>query len=91
MQSVKCSLFTYSLQAGDYALFMTDKHGNYLAVTLDKETYYLDSKSSSTFTIYHELPSKSKLLVGKITQRQHCEVKKVNILFILIIVFICSH
>ena len=72
-------LFTCSLQLGDYALFMPDKYGNYLAITVDSKVYYLDTKSSSTFTIYHELPSKSKFLVGKISSRQHCEVKKVNI------------
>ena len=74
------TLFTYSLQVGDYALFMEDKYSNYLAVTVDGKDYYLDKKSACTFTEFHELPCKSKMLVGRISGRVHCEVKKVNIL-----------
>ena len=58
---------------------MPDKYSNYLAVTVDGKDYYLDKKSASTFTVFHELPCKSKMLIGKISDRVYCEVKKVNI------------
>ena len=67
-----------SLQVGDIALFFPDKYGNYLAITVDNKVYYLDKKSASTFTMQHEACNKIlKLLIGKITNRVHCEVKKV--------------
>ena len=78
--------YVCSLQLGDYALFMPDKYGNYLAITVDGKDYYLDKKSASTFTLLHELPCKSKLLVGKISSRVHCEVKKVNIYTFLMVI-----
>ena len=34
-----------SLQIGHVALFMCDQYGNYLALTVDGKTYYLDSES----------------------------------------------
>lgn len=35
-----------SLQVGDVGLFMTDQYGNYLALSLDAKTYYLDVESA---------------------------------------------
>ena len=62
---------------------MPDKYNNYLAVTVDGKVYYLDKKSSCTFTTFHELPCKLKMLVGKISGRVHCEVKKVKLVFVV--------
>ncbi|XP_065883656.1 RB1-inducible coiled-coil protein 1-like [Dysidea avara] len=71
------SVNVLNLQVGDIALFYPDKHGNYFAVTVDSKVYYLDKKSSGTFTTHHEACNKIvKLLVGKVTGRVHCEVKK---------------
>ena len=48
----------YSLQVGDVALFMTDAHGNYLALSVDGKTYYLNHSCVSSFSEY--LSSKGK-------------------------------
>jgi len=51
-----------SLQVGDVALFMTDGHGNYLALSVDGKTYYLNHSCVSSFSQY--LSSKGKKLGG---------------------------
>lgn len=36
-----------SLQVGDNALFISDQYGNYLALTVDEKTYYLNHTSTA--------------------------------------------
>ena len=57
VEFVACVLMS-SLQVGDVALFMTDAHGNYLALSVDGKTYYLNHSCVSSFSQY--LSSKGK-------------------------------
>ena len=57
VEFVVCVLMS-SLQVGDVALFMTDAHGNYLALSVDGKTYYLNHSCVSSFSQY--LSSKGK-------------------------------
>lgn len=56
---------THSLREGDTALFMTDAHGNYLALSVDGRTYYLNHSCIASFS--QDLNSKGRMMESQDT------------------------
>jgi hypothetical protein len=69
-----------SLQVDDVALFCVDSFNNYLALSVDGKTYYLDQGCAARFSGHWQErvkpPLKQKLLIGRITSKLHVEVRK---------------